>query len=450
VKSSYSVNRRQFIKAGAAFAGAGMLQPVLSLLASGKGIQLAYPDEVLSIEKYTNGKVRPGQIISKDNADLVKDIAPEGLYADLLQGREIKIAETTFKPEALNNVPWLQATLKNQGQAVLDSKGQLWHKSGQPWIGGYPFPRAKTAQEAMWNHFFNYFGLDDSYTICKEVIVNHSGSVLRNSSVVSVDIQTVGRVAVDPLPAFDDYKNDLFRTSVILLSPFDDFGTSVMNTVSYNAEEMPTTDGYIPVLKRVRRFPSNDRFDPIGPYSVGTVSEFYIQGDPLLLWTWKVVETKPLLGPSPANIGGRANELGKSPDEFVHAYSEAKYPRSTWELRPEVTVIDGECQIEGCPYSKKRVYYDAVYGRAQVADIYDKAGKIWKFIVFYFGDTGLKDQGGHPIICRSGIVFADLQGDYHDNIFDYNDLDNQRFTGNTGLQVNEWLTPGALQRQALK
>jgi Protein of unknown function (DUF1329) len=446
----FTMNRRQFLKTGATFLGAGLLQPVLPLIGAGKDVSAAYPDEILSIEKYSHGKVKPGDIISKDNADLVKDFAPEGLYAELLHGREIKIAEASLKPQALVPVPWIDATLKNQDQAILDAKGQLWTKGGQPWIGGYPFPKAKTALEAMWNHFFNYFGLDDSFTITKEVIVDHGGSVLRNSDGVSVNIQPVGRVAVDPIPVDENFKEYLLRTSVVILSPFDDFGTSVMNSVYYDGDKMPTTDGYIPTLKRVRKFPSNDRFDPVGPYSVGTVSEYYIQGDPLLTWSWDLVATKPLLGPSPANIGGRANEQGRKPDEFVHAYSEAKYPRSTWELRPEILVIDGTCHIDGCPYTKKRVYYDAIYGRAQLADIYDKAGKLWKFIVFYFGDTGSKDKGGNPIPCRSGIVFADVQNDYHDNIFDFNELNGQKFSANTGLKINDWLTPGALQRQALK
>jgi hypothetical protein len=47
-------------------------------------------------------------------------------------------------------------------------------------------------------------------------------------------------------------------------------------------------------------------------------------------------------------------------------------------------------------------------------------------------------------------VFADVQNDYHDNIFDFNELNGQKFSANTGLKINDWLTPGALQRQALK
>jgi len=143
--------RRGFLKRAGAFLGAGLLQPVISLIGSGKSIAAAYPDEVLSIEKYTKGKIKPGMVISKDNYQLVKDIAPEGLLVELQRGAEIKIGETTMKAEATQPKFWIEATLRNKGQAILDKNGQLWHKGGGPWIGGCPFAEPSTALEAMWN-----------------------------------------------------------------------------------------------------------------------------------------------------------------------------------------------------------------------------------------------------------------------------------------------------------
>ena len=75
--------RRDFLKKAGAFMGAGLLQPVLSLIDAGKTVEAAYPEEVLSIEKYTKGKVKPGMIITKENVELIKDIASEGLVVEL-------------------------------------------------------------------------------------------------------------------------------------------------------------------------------------------------------------------------------------------------------------------------------------------------------------------------------------------------------------------------------
>src|SRR5437868_15414506 len=92
--------RRDFLKKTGVFMGAGMLQPLLSLIDAGKTAEAAYPEEVLSIEKYTKGKIKPGMIISKDNVELVKDLAPEGLVVELQRGAQIRIGETTTRPEA--------------------------------------------------------------------------------------------------------------------------------------------------------------------------------------------------------------------------------------------------------------------------------------------------------------------------------------------------------------
>src|SRR5919109_5228571 len=82
--------RRDFLKKTGAWAGAGLLQPVLSLVGAGKTVEAAYPEEVLSIEKYTKGRVKPGMIITKDNVQIIKDIAPEGLVVELQRGAQIK------------------------------------------------------------------------------------------------------------------------------------------------------------------------------------------------------------------------------------------------------------------------------------------------------------------------------------------------------------------------
>jgi hypothetical protein len=139
----FTMNRRHFLKTGATFLGAGLLQPVLPLIGAGKDVSAAYPDEILSIEKYSHGKVKPGDIISKDNADLVKDFAPEGLYTELIHGREIKIAEANLKPQALVPVPWVDATFKNQGQAILDAKVSSGPKADSHGLVAIRFPKPR-------------------------------------------------------------------------------------------------------------------------------------------------------------------------------------------------------------------------------------------------------------------------------------------------------------------
>jgi hypothetical protein len=438
--------RRGFLKRTGAFIGAGMLQPVLSLIDAGKTVEAAYPEEVLSIEKYTKGRVKPGMVISKDNVDLVKDIAPEGLLVELQRGAQIKIGETTLKPDAVNPTFWVQATLRNNGQAMLDQKGQLWTKDGKPWIGGAPFPEPKTALEAVWNYKFNPRRYDDLRVISQVVTVDTNGTVVRRDGAIYMQIQTVGRLVVDPKPVQPKYKDEIHRTLLSLTEPFDVYGLAVASTIYYDATKLPDTDLYIPTLRRTRRVPSTQRFEAASPYSTYYVSDLDIQNDPVLTWSWTMVGRKPMLAPSPSNIGARAKEAKK--EDFIFPPSDEKFPRSTWELRPEMLLVDGVPHLPGANYSKKRMYIDGIYQRAQMADIWDMAGKLWKYFVFLTGKTGVSDNAGAEAVDLTGIVFADLQRDYHSNVNFYNKVGDIDFRVNANLTIEDWITPSAMLRRA--
>jgi len=441
--------RRGFLKRAGAFLGAGLLQPVISLIGSGKSIAAAYPDEVLSIEKYTKGKIKPGMVISKDNYQLVKDIAPEGLLVELQRGAEIKIGETTMKAEATQPKFWIEATLRNKGQAILDKNGQLWHKGGGPWIGGCPFAEPSTALEAMWNYTFSPRRYDNLITASRPTHIDTNGTVVRQDEALFMQIQTVGRLVVDPKPIDPKYKDELHRNLLSVSKPFDSYGLGVASTVYYDGSKLPETDLYIPTLRRTRRVPSTQRFEPATPYNVAYTTDFDIQADPVLTWSWTLAGRKPMLGPSPINLGARAK--GATKHDFVFPDFPDKFPRSTWELRPEMLLLDGVPHLPGANYSKKRVYYDAIYSITEQADIWDLPGKLWKYLVFIWGDTGVSDNAGGTAPDLTGIVFADLQRDFHSNVSFHNKLGDTVFKVNSpDLTVDAWATPSAMLRRARK
>lgn len=441
--------RRGFMKTAGAWVGAGLLSPVLSLIDAGKSVEAAYPEEVLSIEKYTKGRIKVGMIISKDNADLIKDIAPEGLLLELQRGAQIKIGETTTRAEATQPKFWLQATLRNKGQAVLDKNGQLWHKSGGPWIGGSPFPEPQTALEAMWNYKFSPRRYDNLLVASKPTHIDTNGTVVRQDEAIFMQIQAVGRLVVDPKPVVPQYKNELHRNLLSVNKPFDSYGLGVASTVYYDATKLPETDLYIPALRRTRRVPSTQRFEPATPYNVAYTTDFDIQADPVLTWSWSLAGRKPMLGPSPSNLGARAK--GATRQDFVFPDFPDKFPRSTWELRPEMLLLDGVPHLPGANYSKKRVYYDAIYQITEQADIWDMAGKLWKYLLFIWGDTGITDNAGGTAPDLTGIIFADLQRDFHSIVSFYDKLGDAVFRVNSpDLTVDDWITPSAMLRRARK
>ena len=438
-------SRRNFLRQTGAWVGAGLLQPVWPLIGAGKSIAAAYPEAILSIEKYTKGKVKPGMIISKDNADLVKDFSPEGLYVELQRGAQIKIADPTMAPDAIVAPHWVELTLRNRGKAVLDGKGQLWSPDGQPWIGGDPFPQPQSGLEAMWNHTWNISRYDDVREVAHEKNIDSNGALVREGTGFLVDVQSVGRNVKEPKPVLSAYKNEHHRVVVTALKPFDVYGLASLSTIYYDNSRLPDTDLYIPVLRRTRRVPSTQRFEPITPYGVLFVSDLGLHNDPLLTWSWQLVGRRPLLAPSPVNKGAFAP--GADKESFTFVESNEKFPRSTWELRPEMLVVDG-VPLADSPYGKKRMYIDAIYHRAQTADIWDRAGRLWKFLAFCICDTGITDNMGSTARMFSGAVIADLQKNYHTNFFQQPRLGDLDFRVNAGFKVEEWLTPTAMLSRA--
>ena len=87
-------------------------------------------------------------------------------------------------------------------------------------------------------------------------------------------------------------------------------------------------------------------------------------------------------------------------------------------------VVDGVPLTES-PYGKKRMYIDAIYNRAQTADIWDRAGRLWKFLLFVMCDTGIPDN-------------------YHSNYFPQPRIGDIDLKVNAGFRIEDWTTPTAM------
>lgn len=155
-KYDFNYSRRRFMENVALGAGAGVLAPLWPTIAkSADNISKAYPDELLHIEAYTKGKVKPGDFVSAENVEVVKDLLDPILYKQIKEmGRKIKIKATTTDVTKMFNHTYLDLTIKNAGRAKFDGSGNLWTdgKEGSIWIGGLPFPDQKTAERMQCQH----------------------------------------------------------------------------------------------------------------------------------------------------------------------------------------------------------------------------------------------------------------------------------------------------------
>ena len=112
----------------------------------------AYPDELNDIEAFTKGRVKVGDVVDQDNIDLIQDLVDPILYQEVKQdGRKFFIQPTARSIEMLYPPYFLDATIRNQGQATFDNIGNVYTNDGKPWIGGLPFPDPQTGNESIAN-----------------------------------------------------------------------------------------------------------------------------------------------------------------------------------------------------------------------------------------------------------------------------------------------------------
>ena len=143
--------RRHFLdQVGRGVFVAGVLSPLIDVIGRHGSVEAAYPPELLSIEAYTKGKLKPGDVLNAENVDIVKDLLDPGAYYQIKHdGRLVDLAPTETDVTMLTPMPYLQATLSNKGRHKIFPDGNLYTLEGKPWIGGNPFPQPQAAQEVL-------------------------------------------------------------------------------------------------------------------------------------------------------------------------------------------------------------------------------------------------------------------------------------------------------------
>src|SRR5262245_51169364 len=89
--------RRKFLQdAARGVLSTGVLAPLWPTIAAAGDVTKAYPDELLSIEAYTKGRLKTGDFIDSSNVEHVKDLLEPVRYEQVLKhGRRLKLVKTT-------------------------------------------------------------------------------------------------------------------------------------------------------------------------------------------------------------------------------------------------------------------------------------------------------------------------------------------------------------------
>jgi len=365
------------------------------------GMPMKIPNS--EVEKLSNGKIKVGMVINKNNVAGLKDelikLTSPGVYNMVTKGMEMVIAE--YKPWPVPKA-FGAVTKANAGQAVITADGNLKTKSGKWWIGGIPFftvdekdPQAGV--KAWYNQINTYDGDDFTHDWVSMFFIGSKGQRERTVEMSWDRIFLTSREILPPKPSYDPKVEDIFfKELVYVQSPADLQGFGNL-TYRYNDQNKSDDSfAYIPAMRRVRRLTSGQRFDAfVGCDSA--IGDFRTLDVPLARWNWKLIDVQPKL--TTLFSTDYITENKKAQRRHPTTVGE-KFPRMNWRLWPNVYVIEATPKTRNdCPvYSKKVLWSMGGNWKSGLADAYDLQGKLWKTTQNYFygyGDGKVLDLMAH-------------------------------------------------------
>ena len=318
------------------------------------------------IEQLTGGKVHTGDTITAQNVDLGAPYLLDSFVSDVKDGATITIAPTDPTSQILAE-PIIKATIANADKADIAADGTVKTKDGKAWIGGFPAEFPKTAIEVMANSTYQY--LDQNDNTGDELWINPEGKAYKNVTGAVGEYYMNGRTCTAPLGAVPGYEDEFRRDLIYDVAPYDVKGIAVLTVEYVDQSKLPDAWGYIPVLRRVQRFSSAQRYDSVdgSDLRAGDLNGF---SDPLAFWNYRLIARKPML--FPISPGYPHPEKGAANLKFI----KGKYLEGMKMEVRDVYIIETTPKDPSYIYSKKILEIDAgTY--LSLGDFYDKQGKLW-------------------------------------------------------------------------
>lgn len=328
-----------------------------------------------TIEQLTGGKVHTGEKITAQNVNLVAPYLLQSFVRDVKNGASFTIAPYTPTTDILEG-PRIKATIANAGKDKISANGTVTAKDGKPWTGGgFPVEFPKNGLEVMVNQIYQYADQGDNRG--DELWINPAGETYKVVNNLVGEFNMNGRSCVKPFGIVPGHEGEIRRDLIYDLAPYDVRGIAVLTIEYVDQSKLPNSWGYIPVLRRVQRFSSKQRYDSVdgSDLRAGDLNGF---SDPLSLWSFKILARKPMLFPmSPGYPQARA---GVHPKLVKGKYA----PNMKMEVR-DVYLIKAVPKVDYI-YSKKILEVDAgTY--LSLGDFYDKQGKLWIAFEPFFEPT---------------------------------------------------------------
>ena len=251
-----------------------------------------------SIEELTNGKVKIGDLVTKENVELVKEYLPPGMYEIVLRGAVLEMAENPG-PQKMIPKYYLDATDKShelKGNPVIDENIVIYTQDGEIWPGGLPFTKPENVKEVVANMKYGK-GLEELYFYQTTLFVNKAGKAYKTQRMEGDFAWVTGRINRPPLGIVPGLPNQFKRELPLITHPLDLKGLGQLGVRYWDDAKYPDKGfAYLPAFKRVIRVSATTWQDNIGGSDFTWGDPWGIR-EPLAYWSFKGGETKLLLAP---------------------------------------------------------------------------------------------------------------------------------------------------------
>jgi len=421
--------------------------------------------------------VKPGDVITKDNADKVAELLSPGNYMLVRDGMQLRIVPTDkldWPP------PFKTATEKYSPQVQLGPDGAL-----KGYVSGQPFPLLdpndpQVATKVMWNFSFRPLYSDDidmRYPEVASFAKNATGSPLSYYTVGHFAFyNNIGRIEVPPIPTDPDgvasgirYRFGFYP----FLEPSSLRGYGMVRQRHIDANVEDNVWVYNPQTRKMRRESASVLSDAIGALpgfgggggggsAMGAGGAGGGAGAPAYANT---LDPDSYFGFSAKIEDFNYRFLGEKPMlASVHAEHspEPQCPQDggkticpeNWEMR-HLYVIEADSKPGKDLSIPKRIFYiDSEGWFITASDQYDRQGKLWKTIATFntYRDRPVPDAKvaiyPYKRMFQLGLVDEDLDTGYSSVVYmpGATAQDRECWYIDMGMVDNSFLAPQALER----
>ncbi len=330
-------------------------------------------------------QVKPGDVITPENAAKVKDLVSPGVYYKVVHGMTMKIIPTgrvDWPP------PYKEATEKYSGQVRLSED----HRSLVGYVAGQPFPLIDpndplVATKIMWNNVFRPITTDDydlRFYDCDSVYAGYNKpfhQIIYGQVGHYAGYSLVGRTEVEPMPTDPDFKNSgrLWMFGLYpILAPATWRGIGFIRYRYADPNRGDDTWTYLPESRRIRRLNESIMSSATGPqtWDPDHYSGFNAKTEQ---YNYRFVGEKQML----ASTRAEHSPVFRCPSDGGGSTCP-----EVWELR-HIYIVEALPRREvigGALDSKTLIYMDSELWFEPYIDTYDQRGELWRNHIYWLAN----------------------------------------------------------------